>query len=318
MTNPEMTSAATAPEGDCIIEHTGNNTLSQEEPAIEDPPRHAQHNAPTPEQWQDYLWEITQAAEIEAATTPEEDASGLTTSISSTAARRYRRQRAATRAAMEPMEPGSAPPTPRLEAPNVTETPPPLLDMLESVSITGEVQAGQPSSHYLLGVLFCPGGHSYALTPSADTVEWRTFVFHSITDNLRASASIVELRIRTTARVHEIRQLLAELHLDTGMKQPFMLRPGTMEILPCLLSARQVRALARGVDATSTPVDTIIHIKDDTSKMVQPPAKDWCCESCRQVCPASEWNGSQCHRGRNIQPRAVKPEPQQPAPVWQI
>jgi hypothetical protein len=311
MTNPEMTSAATAPEGDCIIEHTGNNTQSQEEPAIEDPPRYAQHNAPTPEQWQDYLWEITQAAEIEAATTPEEDASGLTTSISSTAARRYRRQRAATRAAMEPMEP-------KLEAPNVTETPPPLLDILESVRITGEVQAGQPSSRYLLGVLFCPGGHSYALTPSADTVEWRTFVFHSIRDNLRASALNVELRIRTTARVHEIRQLLAELHLDTGMKQPFLLRPGTMEILPCLLSAHQVRALARGVDATSTPVDTIILIRDDTSKMVQPPANDWCCESCRQACPASEWNGSQCHRDRNLQPRAVKQELQQPSPVWQI
>jgi hypothetical protein len=318
MTNPEMTSAATSPEGDCLMEHIGNNTHSQEEPAIEDSPRHVQHNAPTPEQWQEYLWEITQAAEIEAATTPEDDASGLATSISSTAARHYRRQRAATRAAMEPMEPGSVPPTPRPEAPNVTETPPLPLDMLEAVSITREVKAGQPPSRYLLGVLFCPGGHSYTLTPPVDTVEWRTFEFHSITDNPRAAAPIAELRIRTTARVHEIRQLLAELYLDTGMRQPFMLRPGTMEILPCLLSARQVMALARGVDATSTPVDTIIHIKDDTSKMVQRPAKDLCCESCRQVCPASEWNGSHCHRGWDIQARAVKPEPQQPAPVWQI
>jgi hypothetical protein len=151
-------------------------------------------------------------------------------------------------------------------------------------------------------------------------VEWRTFEFHSSTDNPKTAVPITELRVRTTARVHEIRQLLAEVlgPNTSGLGQPFMLRPGTMEILPCLLSARQVMVLARGVDATSTPVDTIIHIKEDTSKMVSCPAEDLCCLSCRLACPASGWNGSNCHRGWDIQARADKAKPQQPAPVWQI
>jgi hypothetical protein len=76
--------------------------------------------------------------------------------------------------------------------------------------------------------------------------------------------------------------------------------------------------LARGLDATSTPVDTIIHIKEDTSKMESGPAEDLCCLSCRLACPAFGWDGADCHRPLDNQTRADKIKPQHPAPLWQI
>jgi hypothetical protein len=197
----------------------------------------------------------------------------------------------------------------------------PELSRAEWVNTIRDVLSDHQPLHDSSGLKFCPGGHSYTPTPQDGTVEWCTFEFHRRTDDPTAVASITELRFLTTARVYEIRQHLSEVLAPNawpGHSQPFLLSPGTEEILPCLLSARQVMALARGRDATSTPVDTIIYIKEDPSMMEPGPSDDLCCLSCRLACPAFGWDGADCHHPLQIQTRADEYEPKHPGPLWQI
>jgi hypothetical protein len=196
----------------------------------------------------------------------------------------------------------------------------PELSRKEWVNVLGDLLSNhrpQVSNH---GLKLCPGGYCYIPTPADGATEWCTFEFRH--QSGAAEVSIAELRFLTTSRVYEIRQHLSDrLAKNAGLGQsPFLLCPGTEELLPCLLSAHQVIALARGQDATSTPVDTIIYAKVDPNLM-DPNAfhGDLCCLNCHLAGPAEGWDGSCCHRSSQpAEERAVDPGTKQIGQIWQI
>jgi hypothetical protein len=101
----------------------------------------------------------------------------------------------------------------------------------------------------------CPGGYTLIMEGDHPPLEFCTLDLR----HWQGKVSI-PLRMTTHTRVWEI---LAALKVELALicwdtSQQILLAPDSREMVPCLLCASQIIAPARGPDAISTPVDTLV------------------------------------------------------------
>jgi hypothetical protein len=158
---------------------------------------------------------------------------------------------------------------------------------------------------------------SYAMDRPGSPDEFCTFELQGWKDTTK-----IPIRFPTNTKVCRIRMLLSEKlgEMGWGKADPFLMAPDTGDMLPCLLSASQVMALASGPDPESTPVDTLIFFQVLPPRWAQGSSKvNQSCEHC--LPPNEAWEISACFKAglTEIQDAdAIKPEALQPGQSWQV
>jgi hypothetical protein len=159
---------------------------------------------------------------------------------------------------------------------------------------------------------------SYAMDRPGSPEEFCTF---ELQQGLKDTDKIL-IRFPTNTKVGQIRELLSEQlgEMGWGKADPLLLAPGTGDMLPCLLSASQVMALASGPDPESTPVDTLLLYQVLPPRWARDSGKVYqACEHCRSPNEAGEH--SACLKAGLTETQiagAGKPEVFRPGLSWQI